>query len=190
MSSHTRSVKFTYEDYLLFPDDGRRHELIDGEHFMTPAPSTKHQKVSGNLFSFLHAHARRTRAGEAFAAPTDVVLSDLDVVQPDVLFISAARRAIITEKCIQGAPDLVIEILSETTRKTDELVKRKLYERYGVREYWIVDPELESVKIYRMADAGGSQGYVRAAELTLEAGDQLSIPLLPDFTIPLADIFE
>ena len=186
MLSKSPKVKFTYEDYLLFPDDGKRHELIDGEHYMTPAPSIKHQKVSGNLFGLLHAHLRRTNAGYVFAAPTDVVLSDQDVLQPDLLFVSADRASIITEKCIQGVPDLTVEIISETTRKTDEIMKRKVYERYGVQEYWIVDPELERVKAYRMTP----QGYVHADEWAHEAGESLTTPLFPDFQIPLAEIFE
>lgn len=186
MSGQIHNVLFTYEDSLLFPDDGRRHELIGGEHYATPAPTTKHQQVSCNLLGLMHAFLRRTKAGRLFSAPTDVVLSDLDVVQPDLLFVAAIRAAIITEKHVRGAPDLIIEILSETTRKTDEIVKRKLYERYGVAEYWIVDPALETVKVYRMTD----QGYVRAAELSQEAGDTLTTPLLPDFQLSLAEIFE
>lgn len=181
-----RSVRFNYDDFLLFPDDGKRHEIIDGDHFMTPAPNTKHQRVSGNLFNTLTNFLKGRRSGEAFAAPYDVILSEEDIVEPDLLFVSAARAAIITEKNIQGPPDLVIEILSASTRKTDEVVKRKLYERYGVREYWIVDPELEAVKIYRLT----AQGYVRAAELAREANEALSTPLLPGFLAPLADIFE
>ncbi len=186
MPTPNPDVKFTYEDYLLFPDDGRRHELIDGDHFVTPAPRTKHQRVSGNLFSILHVSFQQTQVGHVFAAPTDVVLSDMDVVQPDLLFISTARAAIITEKHIQGAPDVVVEILSETTRRTDEIIKRKLYERYRVPEYWIVDPELETVKVYRMTE----QGYQRTAELSKESGDVLTTPLLPDLHIPLTVVFE
>ena len=186
MSPQTRNVLFTYEDYLLFPEDGRRHELMGGEHYVTPAPTTKHQQASGNLFGLIHAHLRHTKTGRLFSAPTDVVLSDLDVVQPDLLLVSASRVAIITEKHIHGAPDLVIEILSETTRKTDEIVKRKLYERYGVAEYWIVDPELETVKVYRLTD----QVYMRATELAKEAGDILATPLLPGFQLSLTEIFD
>jgi Uma2 family endonuclease len=186
MRPKTYDVKFTYEDYLLFPDDGRRHELIDGEHFMTPSPSTRHQRISRNLLTLLHNYLRQAKAGEAFDAPTDVLLSDMDVVQPDLLFISSHRSSIITERCIHGAPDLVVEIVSETTRKTDEVIKRKLYERYGVQEYWIVDPELEIIKVFRMTE----QGYVRSAELSNEAKDALTTPLLPDLQIPLREIFE
>lgn len=185
MSSHPHHVKFTYEDYLLFPEDGKRHELIDGEHFMTPAPSTKHQRVSRKLLIALGNFLKNHPVGEVFDAPSDVVLSDLDVVQPDLLFISSARASIITEKNIQGAPDLVIEILSETSRKTDETIKRKLYEKYGVPEYWIVDPELETVKVYRMTGAS----YTRSAELSRETNDILSTPLLAAFSLPLSEIF-
>jgi Uma2 family endonuclease len=186
MPTPNPQVKFTYDDYLLFPEDGKRHELIDGDHYVTPAPMTKHQRASGNLSGLLYAHLHRTKAGRYFTAPTDVVLSDLDVVQPDLLFVSAARVSIITEKNIQGPPDLVIEILSETTRRTDEAVKRKQYERFGVSEYWIVDPELETVKVYRLT----GQGYQRTAELAKESGDTLSTPLLPNLQLPLAAIFE
>lgn len=185
MPTQTHGIKFTYEDYLLFPEDGRRHELIDGERFMTPSPSTRHQRISHNLDCFLGVHVRSAKAGQLFHAPMDVVLSDLDVVQPDLLFVSSERAAIVAEKNIQGPPDLVIEIISETTRKTDETVKRKLYERYGVREYWIVDPALETMAVYRPGDGG----YVRAAELSLEAGHAVETPLLPGLTLRLSDIF-
>lgn len=185
MVLQTHGVKFTYEDYLLFPEDGRRHELVDGAHLMTPAPSTRHQKISGKLFLFLANHLLRANAGEVFAAPVDVVLSDLDVVQPDLVFISAAKASLVTEKNISGAPDLAVEIISAASRKTDETIKRKLYEGHGVGEYWIVDPELETVDIHRLSD----RGYVRAAELSLEADHAIESPLLPGLKIKLADIF-
>jgi Uma2 family endonuclease len=180
-----RSIRFNYDDFLLLPQDGKRHEIIDGDHFMTPAPNIKYQRVSGNLFNALTNFLKVHKSGEAFAAPCDVVLSDEDVVEPDLLFISAARATIITEKNIQGPPDLVVEILSAGTRKTDEIIKRKLYERYGVWEYWIVDPELETVKIYRL----NNEGYVRPLELAREANETLSTPLLPGFQVPLGELF-
>jgi Uma2 family endonuclease len=179
-------TKFTYEDYLLFPDDGKRHELIGGDHYVTPSPIFRHQRVCSNLHRMLSSFVHDKRLGHVLTAPFDVVLSDLDVLQPDLLFVSSARIHIITEKNIQGPPDLVIEILSETTRRTDEVVKRKQYERFGVSEYWIVDPELETVKVYRMT----GQGYQRTAELAKESGDTLSTPLLPNLQLPLAAIFE
>jgi Uma2 family endonuclease len=185
MAHPLSSTKFTYEDYLLFPDDGKRHELIDGERYVTPSPVTKHQKVSGNIFIALGTHIQKTKSGQLFNAPMDVVFSDLDVVQPDLLYITNARASIITEKNIQGAPDLVVEIVSGSSRKTDEIIKRKLYEHYRVPEYWIVDPELESVKVYRLSD----KGYSRIAELTVEANDTINSPLFPDWQLPLSQIF-
>jgi len=185
MAHPLSSTKFTYEDYVLFPDDGRRHELIDGEHYVTPSPVTKHQKISGNLFGLLYSHIQKTKIGHLFAAPMDVVLSDLDVVQPDLLYITNTHASIMTEKNIQGAPDLVVEIVSESSRKIDEMIKRKLYERYRVPEYWIIDPELESVKVYRLSD----KGYSRIAELTVEANDTLTSMLIPDWQLPLSKIF-
>ncbi|MEC4670846.1 MAG: Uma2 family endonuclease [Nitrospirota bacterium] len=186
MTQYTSSTKFTYEDYLLFPDDGKRHELIDGEHYVTPSPMTKHQRISRNLLGSLFVYIQQMRCGHLFSAPMDIVFSDLDVVQPDLLFISNTRASIITEKNIQGAPDLLVEILSDSTRKTDEIIKRKLYERYKVPEYWIIDPELETVKIYHLAD----QGYSRTAELSNESSDTLQTPLLPAWELALRKLFD
>ena len=185
MTVHSTAVKFTYDDYLLFPDDGRRHELIEGDRYMTPSPSKKHQRISLNIAYRIKAHLEHYPLGELYAAPFDVVLSATDVVQPDLLFVSSIKASIVTDRSVQGSPDLVVEILSETTRKTDEIIKRKLYERFGVQEYWIIDPEIEAVKVYRMT----AQGYHRTAELSREADDALSTLLLPDLTIPLKNIF-
>jgi len=162
MPQLAQHLKWTYEDFLLFPDDGKRHELIDGEHIMSPSPFTKHQRILGNLFIVIKLFLKSHRMGEAFIAPMDVVLSDTDVVEPDLLFIASEHASIITEKHIMGVPDLIVEVLSEGSgtetcatrnmsqmglgRKTDEIIKRRLYEQYGVKEYWIIDPELESVK--------------------------------------------
>ena len=185
MSSQVRPIKFTLEDYLLFPDDGKRHELIDGEHYMTPAPNPRHQTISSNLHRIIGGFIHEKHLGRLFSAPTDVVLSEYDVVQPDLFFIATPRLTMIGESRIEGAPDLAVEILSVTTRKADEMIKRKLYERYGVSEYWIVDPELQMIKVFRMTD----HGYTRAVELSLEAQGSLTTPLLPDLSISLTDIF-
>jgi len=177
-------LKFTYEDYLAFPDDGKRHEIIDGDHYMTPAPLTRHQRISGLLFGFLFSCVEAHHGGELFPTPTDVVLSKFDVVQPDLLYVSESRRGIIARENIQGVPDLVVEIISEGTRKTDEVIKRRLYERSGITEYWIVDPEVEAVRIYRL-----HEGKYQRVELTREAGDELATPLLPEFHLALERLF-
>ena len=178
-------LKLTYEDYLHFPDDGKRHEIIDGEHFVSAAPSTRHQRIVVRLTGYLLEAIRQGDRGELLLAPIDVVLSDADVVQPDLLFVAADQLEKITEPNVQGAPDLIVEVLSPSTRKTDEATKRKRYEVFGVREYWVVDPELDTVKVYRL----DSKGFERAAELSAEAADRLTTPLLPGLTIPLAAIF-
>ncbi len=179
------SVKFTHEDFLNFSDDGKRHEIIDGEHFVTPSPDTKHQAVSMNLAAILWTYLKEHPIGAVFAAPFDVVFSDLNVVEPDLLYISRERAGVLTDQHVRGAPDLVVEILSPGTRKTDEVTKRKLYERFEVTEYWLFDPELDAMKIFRRIEGA----FVRVAELSVEAGGVLTTPLLPDFAVPLAEIF-
>ena len=177
--------KLTYEDYVLFPDDGRRHEIIKGDHTVTPAPKTKHQRISFNLALAVGSFVKQRNLGLVFAAPYDVILSDENVVQPDLLFVTKERSAIVTEDNIRGAPDLIVEIISETTRKRDELTKRKLYERYGVREYWIVDPELETVRIFKLNE----RGYAMPVEFTGEKSAMLATDLLPEFRLSLVELF-
>ena len=187
MTPASPGVKLTSDDFLLFPDDGQRHELIDGEHYVTPSPASKHQQIVWNLNGLLYNYLHEHPVGKAFGAPLDVVFSHFDVVEPDLLFISAERaRTVLTEKNVQGAPDLVIEIGSPSTRKRDETIKRRLYEKFGVAEYWVVDPELDAIKIYRR----DGDRYRRVAELTLEAGDTLTSPLMPGLSLPLSKIFE
>ena len=179
------SVKFTYEDLASFAADGRRHEIIDGEHYVSPSPGTTHQAVSGNLYAALWNHLKAHPIGAIFAAPFDVVLSDLDVLQPDLVYISRERARVLTELHVRGAPDLVVEIVSPGTRKTDEVTKRKVYERYGVQEYWVVDPELSAIKAYQRH----IDGSARASELTAERDDVLTTPLLPGLTLRLTEVF-
>jgi len=183
------SVKFTYDDFVNFPDDGKRHEIIDGEHYVTPSPNTKHQRVVRNLTLALGQYLRQHPVGEVFVGPFDVVFSDLDVVEPNLLYISRERAGILTDQHVRGAPDLVVEILSPGTRKTDEIIKRKLYERFGVTEYWVVDPELDTIKVYRRPDPPHENRFVRVAEPSVENADSLSSPLLPGFSVALAEIF-
>jgi len=185
MAQTAQTIQWTYEDYLAFPEDGKRYEIIEGDCFMSPAPTTKHQRISRRLLYVLEDYFLRTKAGEVFDAPTDVILSDINIVQPDILVVLAARGSIITEKNIQGAPDLVIEIISESTRKTDETTKKKIYEQYGVLEYWIVDPELALVKIYRLTDGR----YGRAEERAEERGETVTTVLLPGLDISLTEVF-
>jgi Uma2 family endonuclease len=180
-------TQFTYDDFLLFPDDGKRHEIIAGEHYVTPSPSRRHQRLVGRLFLAIGRYlTEHPECGEVFVAPFDVVLSFRDVVEPDLLFIAADQVEILTEKNVQGPPALVIEVLSPGTRKKDAQVKRRAFERTGVREYWLVDPELDLVQVFRRSPEGT---LTRAAELTAEDGHELTTPFLPGCTIPLGDLF-
>jgi Uma2 family endonuclease len=183
----TPRLKLTYDDFVLFPDDGKRHELIDGEHYVTPSPNIRHQRLLGRLYLLIGSWLQAHPIGEAFLSPLDVVFSDFDVVEPDLLYISHQRAAdIITPKHVRGAPELVVEIGSPSTRKRDETIKRRLYERTGVVEYWVLDPELDRVRVYRRGDAG----FNRPIELSAEAGDRLETELLPGLEISVAGLFE
>ena len=179
-------VKLTYDDFLLFPDDGKRHELIDGEHYVTASPNTKHQRVSGNLYWLIRTYLEAHQIGRLFYAPFDVVFSHFDVVEPDLLYMSNARAGeILTAQHVKGSPELLIEIGSPSTRGRDETIKRRLYERSAVDEYWVVDPDLDLVRVYRRT----GDRFTRPMELSLEAEDVLTTPLLPGIELKLADIF-
>jgi Uma2 family endonuclease len=178
-------VKLTYEDYVEIPEDGKRHEIIDGEEYVTPAPRTKHQAVVSNLHFFLKAYVRSTGAGVVFDAPTDVVLSETDVVQPDLIFISKANKRIVTELNIRGTPDLLVEVISEGSSRNDEVIKKKRYEYFRVPEYWIVDPEQQTVKVFRLQKGA----YGNPQVFTSDAGGVLTSPQLPGFEASLSDIF-
>ena len=189
-SDHTKpasdGVKLTYDDLLALPDDGLRHELIDGEHFVTAAPNLRHQRVVGDLHYRLRGWLETHPLGEVFLAPFDVKFDNLNVVEPDLAYLSHARaEQISTPERFIGAPDLVIEVASPSTRRRDETIKKRLYEREGVSEYWFVDPEIDVVRVYRRA--GTAFGPVE--ELALDGDEVLRTPLLPGLDLRLADIF-
>ena len=187
MKENPARVKLTYDDFLLFPDDGKRHELIDGEHYVTPSPNTKHQAISGNLYFMIRSWLEQHPTGRIFYAPFDVVFTNFDVVEPDLLYMSHARAAqVLTEKNVTGAPEIVVEIGSKGTRKRDETIKRRLYERSRVPEYWVIDPVLELVRIY--SNENGPVG--RPRELSAEADDILTTTHLVGLELPLRKIFE
>ncbi len=177
----------TLDDFMLFPDDGQRHELIDGEHFVTPSPNTRHQRLVQRLYLALAEHLRaHPEQGEAFVAPFDVVLSFRDVVEPDLLLIAGDQWEILTEQHVKGAPALVVEVLSPGTRKRDEQIKRGLFERVGVREYWLVDPDADHIRVFRRAS---DATFPLFAQLSAAAGDILISPLLEGFTLRIDELF-
>jgi Uma2 family endonuclease len=186
MALHDRIRKLTYDDYALIPEDGQRHEIIDGEHYVSPSPFIPHQDLSVELSARFRNFLKRHRLGRILAAPVDVLLSKHDIVQPDLLFISNERAGIAADnKNVKGAPDLLVEILSKSTRKLDEEIKLHLYERYDVLEYWIFDTDRRSVRAYRRS----GERLILAAELSAEAGGVLTTPLLPGLELPLSEIF-
>ncbi|HVE66308.1 MAG TPA: Uma2 family endonuclease [Thermoanaerobaculia bacterium] len=176
------SLRFTYEDYLLLPED-RRYEIVDGDLFLTPAPTPYHQTVAKRLGFLLDAYVQERKLGEVFIAPCDVVLSRFDVLQPDVFFISAARLSIIGEKYISDAPDLVVEVLSPSTADRDQVAKARQYAKFGVVEMWIVDPKARSAEIFR----NSPEGFHR--EAVYAAADVLRSPALPGLEIALDRVF-
>jgi Uma2 family endonuclease len=177
--------KLTYADYEQIPNDGMRHEIIDGIHYVTPAPARRHQYFLARLTARLFTFAEERRLGQVYAAPFDVLFSDYDIVQPDLVFVSNERLGVLNDKNAQGAPDLVVEVLSPSTRRRDQTIKRRLYERDGVQEYWVVDPERGTVAVHRRSGTG----FAKAMELAAAAGDRLETPLLPGFALPLRDLF-
>ena len=176
------AMKRTYADYLETSDD-ERYELLHGELVMAPAPLTDHQLVVMELGSQLHTFVKDRNLGAVLSAPTDVVLSDTDVVQPDILFVSNERRHIRTRENIQGAPDLVVEILSPTTAERDRSVKSDLYAQHGVHEYWIVDPYARTITVFLL-----NEGDFEEVD-TYSAGETLTSPILEGLTVNLEGIF-
>lgn len=187
MHSTPEDARLTYDDFLLFPDDGKQHEIIDGVHFVTPSPTLRHQVLVGRLHYDIESHLRaHPGLGRVFVARLDVVFTKWDVVEPDLLFVASDQSGILTEKNVQGAPALIIEVLSPGTRKTDEQIKRRLFERGGVREYWLVDPERDLVKVFqRQAD----ESFPLGAELSRDAHDVLTTSQLPGLLISLDELF-
>ncbi|MEW6378683.1 MAG: Uma2 family endonuclease [bacterium] len=179
-----KSLRLNYQDYILFPDDGKRHEIIEGEHYMAPSPNVRHQSISRNLEFVINQYVEEHDLGKVFDAPMDVILSDENIVQPDILFISKKNYGIITTQNIQGAPDLLIEILSESSRRLDRLIKMKTYGKFGVEEYWLVDPAIDQVEIFRMKKTG-----LKLLK-TYQGCQELVSPLFPGLKIDLKKVFE
>jgi len=141
---------WTYEDYLKLPPDGKTYQIIGGKLFMTPAPTPYHQKVSRNLEFILWSWVKENNLGEVLYAPVDVVFSSVNVVQPDIIFISKNKIEILKERGIFGAPDLIVEIISPSTSELDIKLKKDLYQRFGVKEYWIVYPREKKIQVYQL----------------------------------------
>ena len=175
--------KYTVEDYLAMPDEYPRYELLEGELIEMVSPTSRHQLVVMNLVRILDAHCQAHDLGVVLTAPLDVILARRAVVQPDILFIAKARKAKLIGERITGAPDLVVEILSPTTSARDLNQKRKLYARHGVQEYWIVDPDDQTIEVQRL------QGKVLSTLGLYEKGQKLTSPTFKGLTVAIDRVF-
>jgi Uma2 family endonuclease len=175
--------RLSYPELRLMPDDGKRYELIDGEVIMSPSPSEKHQRALAELYLSIANHVKEHKLGKVYFAPFDIVFSEKTALQPDLIFVSSARVGIIGPEYIIGAPDLVAEILSPSRPAYDRVTKLEQYARYGVREYWIVDPGTEKAEIHRLA----GKSYELAA--TLAGAEALTTPFLPGWQLPVRHLF-
>jgi Uma2 family endonuclease len=180
MASHPQTG-LTYQDLQAFPEDNVRRELIDGELIATAAPAWRHQRVLTRLILRLGAHCE-SHGGEVLPAPFDVYFSDIDVVEPDVLYVRPENVGRFEPRLIRSAPDLVVEVSSPTTRSLDQGRKRELYERFGVPEYWFVDLDADRVEVYRL----GGDRYPTPTLLTRDA--TLTTPLIPGFALAVDDL--
>lgn len=175
--------KLTYRDLQAMPNDGKRYELIDGEVYMTPSPSRKHQQALGNIYFAVRAFAEERDAGEVYFAPFDVVFDERNALQPDLLFVRKDRLKLIGHAHVKGAPDLVVEVLSPSTASYDRETKLQVYARAGVSEIWFVDPERRTVEVLNL---GADGRFILTASLS---GDGTIVSAaLPDLSLTLGQI--
>jgi len=179
-------LKLTYAEYLEFPRDGNRYEILDGELVVRPSPGRRHHRLVLRLTSLVERFLGRYPLGQVFRAPLDVMLSETDVMQPDLLFLSKKRARRLTEACVQGAPDLIVEVSTPESRVSDRALKRETYERFDLWEYWRIDPDWEAVEIYRR-DVKHSLTF--RSRLERASGGVLTSPLLAGLEISLPALF-
>lgn len=176
-------ARITYQDYLKLQGE-QRYEVLEGELTMVPAPGAPHQVVLANLNDTLRAFVKLHNLGMVLFAPLDVILAEDSIVQPDLLFIRKDRLAILKTEGVRGAPDLVVEVLSPSTAHHDRGVKRSLYGRHGVQEYWLVDPQEQTVEVACLRD--GALETVRVEHV----GANVRSLLFPDLVLPVCDLFQ
>lgn len=175
--------QITRHDYEDMPDGPPYYQVVEGDLIMSPSPTLYHQRVAGRIFFRISSYLEKKPVGEAFIAPLDVFLTEVNVFQPDVVFVSAQRSSIIASEGLEGAPDLVVEILSPGTAKIDKGSKRKIYARTGVQELWLVDPDLKQVQVFELA------ADPDAPARTIQPEGVLTTKLLPGLRIRAAGVF-
>jgi Uma2 family endonuclease len=159
MSTHPAARRWTYAEFARLPSDGNRHEIIAGDLYVTPAPTTLHQKVVVRLTRALEEFAETHGIGEVFSGPVDVLFAEGDYLEPDLVFVLRERIHVVSDRGVEAAPDLVVEVLSPRTAARDRRLKRERYAHFGVPEYWIVDPVARRVEIHRTVgdEPGGTE---------------------------------
>ena len=182
MSTQPVVRRWTYDEFARLPNDGNRYEIIGGELVVTPAPTLTHQKIVTRLVSLLEPFVERNGLGELYVGPVDVLFAESDYLAPDLVFVRADRTSILKDRGVEGAPDLVVEVVSPKTAGRDRTLKRERYEEFGVAEYWVVDGAARRVEIYR-ATAGPAQ----QPEVVLEALAWQPIPDGPSLTLRVSD---
>ena len=178
-------TQLTVRDYLAIPeDDENRYELIDGELYMAPAPTWEHQESIANLVSTLRDFVRANRLGRVVPSPVDVYLSNEDVFQPDIVFVSIERLNLIHSSGVHGAPDLVVEMLSPGTERRDLILKRERYEMFGVGEYWLADVVAKTITVLRLRNGKLAHIGVFTEGMTVET------PLIPGLRVDVNAVFD
>lgn len=182
--SNTKVSVTDFSKMQFDDDDDNYYEIIDGEMIRKSAPTPMHQEVSKNLLFILETYNRQYKRGNIFYAPVDVFLDEYNKPQPDLVFVSTEKKAIITNDCIMGVPDLVVEIISPTSVIRDRIEKKNLYERMSVQEFWLVDPQYEEIEIYTLKN-----GHYELLSAATTREGELTSALFEGLTINLADIF-
>jgi Uma2 family endonuclease len=181
MPHHTLPRRVTYDDYCTFPDDGKRYEVLDGEVHMTPAPSPHHQFTSRQLQRILERHFGDPDDYLVLNAPLDVILAPEDVVQPDLVVVRRGPQ--LTKRGVEGAPTLLVEVLSPSRPEYDRATKAGRYAARGVTHFWIVDPDARTLECYRLIDG------VYRLEASGTGTDDVGVPSFPGLAIPLAGLW-
>ena len=176
-------VVLTYEDFALLPDDGKRYELHEGELSVTPAPGARHQLVIGNLYLLLAPHVRASGRGQLVLSPFDCIMTNITVVEPDLVYIDEVRLPLLSERALEGSPTLAIEVLSPSSISIDRRRKLALYAAHDVPWYWIVDPETRTIEVYRL-EAGAYRLDAR-----LEGAEARALPPFPDLPLDPAAVW-
>jgi len=177
------AAKMNYDQLCLLPEDGNQYELFDGELVMTPSPRPRHQEIVGKLFALLFQHVQRHSLGKLYVAPLDTIMDEHTIVQPDILFVSRERVAEVVKEWIEGAPDLAVEVLSPSTFHKDLRRKMHVYSQFGVKEYWIVDPEEQTLALYHRSEEKLQLVRRFASDETFQS------PLFPGFEFEVRNIF-